>query len=70
MEIRLRYRWNLAIFFFIDKLPTDLSTVVEKSVDSVECWFFKVLKERKYLGCEQVYPQVVGLIDSKFYKRY
>ena len=51
-------------------LPTDLSTAVDKSVGSVECWFFKVLKEGNYLGCEQVYPQVVGSERVYFYKRY
>ena len=28
------------------------------------------LKERKYLGCEQVYPQVIGSERGYFYKRY
>ena len=51
-------------------LRTDLSTPVDKSVGSVESWFFKVLKEGNYLGCEQVYPQVVGSKRGCFHKRY
>ena len=36
MEIKLRYRLNLAIFFCLSTSYPQISTGVEKSVDSVE----------------------------------
>ncbi len=57
MEIKLRLSLIGGIFVYQPRVTLDLST---GSRISLCCrLIFKVLKE-EYLGCEQVYPQVVG----------
>ncbi|HBY92162.1 MAG TPA: hypothetical protein DEO31_07590 [Streptococcus sp.] len=71
MEIKLRYRPNLAMFFGLSKsYPQTYPQVWKSLLIVLNIDFFKVLKEGNYLGCEQVYPQVVGSEREYFYERY